>query len=173
MKSENSSAKIEMFNYYFWKIRIQHVRTRKYLENYLDEEPPSLSEVDIEALLDWTKNGKKVQGIVDLSISNGLLENVRAVPSTKEIWTAIKNIFEHYTLLNKISTRKKFYTATMTSSEFDLQFSNRVRKLAATLKFIDVQRTSSDMAIILLNSLPDDYDSLINAVDDVDEDETK
>ena len=65
---------------------------------------------------------QKAQVVIGLSLSNGLLENVRDVSTTKEMWNAIKNVFERHTLLNKLSARKRFYTATMSSDESVLQF---------------------------------------------------
>ncbi len=54
------------------------------------------------------------------------------------MWAAIKNVSESHTLLNKLSASKKFYTATMIAEESVLQFANRFRQLAATLKSMNV-----------------------------------
>ncbi len=169
---ENSSTKIEKLNpsnYHFWKIRIQHILTLKDLEHFLDEDPPTSG----TELLSWRKKDKKAQAIIGLTLSDELLENVREVETTKAMWTAIKNVFERHTLLNKLSARKKFYTATMKSEESVLQFSNRIRQLSATLKSMNVVISESEMAMALLNGLPGEYNALISALDAIDEDETK
>ena len=85
----------------------------------------------------------------------------------------IRNDFERHTLLNKLSARKKFYTATMNTDESVLQFANRIRQLAATLKSMNVVISESEMAMALLNGLPEEYNALISALDAIDEDETK
>ncbi len=110
----------------------------------------------------------KVQAIIGLTLSDELLENVREVETTKAMWTAIKNVFERHTLLNKLSARKKFYTATMKSEESVLQFSNRIRQLGATLKSMNVVISESEMAMSLLNGLPDEYNALISALHAID-----
>ena len=66
---------------------------------------------------------------------------------------AIGNVFERHTLLNKFSAWKKFYTATMNTDESVLQFANRIRQLAATLKSMNVIISESEMAMALLNGL--------------------
>ena len=176
MDSENSSSKIEKLtntNYHFWKIRIVHILTLKDLENYLEDEAPSPETSKPDEIARWKKGDKKAQAIIGLTLSDDLLENVREVETTRAMWVAIKNVFERHTLLNKLSARKKFYTATMGTEESVLQFANRIRQLAATLKSMNVIISESEMAMALLNGLPEEYNALISALDAIDEDETK
>ena len=70
------------------------------------------------------KKNKKAQDVIGLSLSNELLENVHDVFTTKDMWNKIKNVFERHTLLNELSARKRFYTATMSTDESVLQFSS-------------------------------------------------
>ena len=112
MDFQNSTNKIGQLNsnnYHYWKVRIQHVLTLKDFEYFVVEDPPT-STAEIPA---WTKKDGKAQAIICLSLSGELLENVREVETTKAMWTAIRNVSEHHTLLDKLSARKKFYTATM------------------------------------------------------------
>jgi len=119
------------------------------------------------------KKDRKAQAIIGLTLSDDLLENVRDVTTTKEMWSCIKDIFERHTLLNKLSARKRFYTATMSTDESVLRFANRIRQLAATLKSMGVEISESEMAMALLNGLPDEYNALISALDAIDENETE
>lgn len=73
------------------------------------------------------------------SLSDKLLENIRDVASAKQMWTAIRNVFEHHTLLNKLPTRRRFYTATMKDDEKVLQFANRIQYLTSTHKSMGVE----------------------------------
>ena len=174
MESETSTARIEQLdhsNYHFWKIRIEHLLILEDLESFLREDLPSSN--DSAAVSVWHKKDKKAQVIIGLSLSNDLLENVRDVKTTKEMWMAIRNVFERHTLLNKHSARMKFYTATMNTDESVLQFANRIRQLAATLKSMNVIISEGEMAMALLNGLPEEYYALIGALDAIDEVETK
>ncbi len=174
METEISSTKIEKLtntNYYTWKIRIVHILTLKDLEHFLDEDIPRSATP--EEHTKWIKGDKKAQAIIGLTLSNDLLENVREVETAKEMWKAIKNVFERHTLLNKLSARKKFYTARKSPEESILQFANRIRLLAATLKSMNVVISGSEMAMALLNGLPEEYNALISALDAIDEDESE
>ena len=127
--------KIEMLNnsnYHRWKIRIEHVLILKDLENFLYDDQPSYDTSTDAQIALRKKKDKKAQAIIGLSLSNELLENMRDATFTKDMWISIKNVFERYTLLSKLSARKKFYATTMSPDESVLQFSNRIRKLSAT-----------------------------------------
>ena len=172
MDSDSTSVKIEQLkesNYHAWKIRIQHVLTLKGLKKYIEEGPPS----DSDELNSWIEKDLKAQAIIGLTLSDELLENVREVSSAKEMWAAIKNVFERHTLLNKLSARRKFYTALKSETESVLKFANRIRQLAATLKTMRVEISESEMAMALLNGLPDEYNALISALDALDSEETQ
>ncbi len=81
------------------------------------------------------------------------------------MWTSILNLFERHTLLNKLAARRNFYTATMHENEQIITYVNRVRQLASTLKSIGVEIDDKELAMAVLNGLPERFDSLICALD--------
>ncbi len=93
-------------------------------------DPPT----ETTALPGWKKKDKKARAVIGLTLSNDMLENVREATSAKAMWTSIKNVFERHTLLNKLSARRKFYTASMEENEGILKFANRIRQLSSVLK---------------------------------------
>lgn len=139
----------------------------KDLDDHLSQDPP----IEPAALTAWTKKDKKAQAIIALSLSDELLENVRDVSDAKDMWISIKNVFERHTLLKKLSARRKFYTATMSAEESVLLFSNCIRQYAAILKAMDVPISDSEMSMALLNGLADEFNSIISALDAVDDGE--
>lgn len=169
MNSDFGQIKIDQLNhgnYHVWKIRIQHLLNLKGLEDFIVNDPPTKSE-ELEA---WRKKDGKAQATIGLTLSDDMLENIRDVKSAKDMWNSIKNVFERHTLLNKLSARRKFYTAALSENEPILKFSNRIRQLASTLKNMNVAITESEMAMAFLNGLPDEYHSLITALDSIDSD---
>ena len=88
------------------------------------------------------------------------------------MWGAIKDVFERHILLNKLAARRKFYSAVKGESESVLQFANRIYNLSDTLKSMTVMIDDTEMAMALLNGLPEQFESLISALDALgDEDE--
>ena len=164
MDSESFSSKIEKLsetNFHAWKQKIKHLLALKDLSEFIEESSPS----DDSDKANWKRKDRKAQAIIGLTLSDDILENVRDVESTKDMWQKICDVFERHTLLNKLSARKKFYTALKEENESALQFSNRVRQLASTLKSMKVNVDESEMAMALLNGLPTAYDPLISALD--------
>lgn len=103
--------------------------------------------------------------IIRIYLSDMHLNQVEHVQSAHEMWKTILDIFERHKLLNKLTARRKFYTATMLDTEKILTFTNRVRHLAATLESIGVNLEEYEMAMDVLNGLPERFDSLICALD--------
>ena len=164
MDSESFSSKIEKLgesNFHAWKQKIEHLLALKDLSDFIEESSPP----DGADKAAWKKKDRKAQAVIGLTLSDDLLENVRDVASTKDMWQKICDIFERHTLLNKLSARKKFYTALKGENESAPQFSNRIRQLASTLKSMKVTVDESEMAMALLNGLPEAYDPLISALD--------
>lgn len=169
--SSMSSIRIEKLgkdNYYAWKLRVRHVLALNSMKTIIHEDSPQ----EESELIVWKRKDEKAQAIIGLSLSDELLENVREIESAKEMWTAIQDIFEKHTLVNKLSARRKFYTAEKQESESMLQFSNRIRQLASTLKSMQVYIPECEMAMTLLNGLPDEYSKIITALDAVDTSES-
>ncbi len=152
METESSSTKIDKLNsnYHFWKIRIVHILTLKDLGNFLEDDATTSQISGPVEIAEYKKNDKKAQAIIGLTLSDDFLENAREVETTKVIWAAIKNIIERHALLNKHSARKKFYTTTMAPDESVLQFTNRIRQLAATLNSMNAIISESEIAMALL-----------------------
>ena len=153
--------KLSNANYYAWKQKIQHLLALKDLDEHIEGDPPT----EPNSLNAWKKKDKKASALIGLSLSDDQLDNVRECQSAKEMWVAIQNVFERHTLLNKLSARRKFYTASMKETETVLQFSNRISLLSLRLKAMDVKIDESEMAMALLNGLPDAFHPLISALD--------
>ncbi len=63
--------------------------------------------------------------------------------------------------------------ASMKKKEGILKFANRILQLASVLKAMDVEISESEKAMALLNGLPEEYKSIITALDALDSEETE
>lgn len=113
----------------------------------------------------WVKNDRKARAVIGLLLSDEHLKHVHGLQTAKEMWQALLNVFERHTLLNKLSARRKFYTATMENGKKMLTYLNRVKQLAATLMSIDLNIDDQELAMAALDGLPPMYGSLIVALD--------
>lgn len=55
--------------------------------------------------------------VIALSLTDEHLESCGGATTAKETWQSVLEVFEHHTLLNKLSARGKFHTATIGRNE--------------------------------------------------------
>ena len=149
-------------NFHTWKQRIRFVLSIRDLDDYLEDDPPKSTDPEYRT---WRSGDKKARALIGLSLSDAHLEQVAHATTAREMWKSICDIYEKHTLLNKLAARRRFYTATMNEGEKVLAFAARIRQLAATLKSMGVKIDDEEMAMGLLNGLPDRFDGLISALD--------
>lgn len=157
----DSLDKLRDDNFQTWKARIQLIPSLKEVEGHLTEDPPPRKS---ESYAMWHKSDHKARVIIGLTLSDTHLERVHHASTTKTTWKLICDIFEKHTLLNKLAARRRFYTAQMQDNEKVLVFATRISQLAATLKAMDVDIGDGEMAMALLDGLPDRFVPLISAL---------
>ena len=162
-------AKLCDDNFHVWKARIKLVLSLKELDSFIEEDPPASDSDDYQS---WCRADNKAKAVIGLTLSDTHLEQVQYAHTAKQMWSMIIDIFEKHTLLNKLAARRRFYTVTMSDGEKVLEFASRVMQLAGTLKSMGTTVEDSEMAMALLNGLPDKFDGLISALDALGDDES-
>lgn len=128
--SSKNIEKLNDSNFNSWKQKIVLILALKDLDDFIEDYP----QTEITAFENWVKNDHKVRAIIGCSLSNDHAEHVRAVDTAKEMWNAIMNVFQQHTLLNKLFSRRTFYTVIMEKGEIILTYLNRVKQLSVTQK---------------------------------------
>lgn len=77
------------------------------------------------------------------------------------------SVFQRNTLVNRLRARREFYTVFTKPGENVLAYIFRVRQKASILKLMGVILADSEMAMAVVNGLPDHYDYFISAFDAV------
>eukprot|EP00171_Calliarthron_tuberculosum_P000627 IDg627t1 len=117
------------------------------------------------------RQDKTARMTIGLTLSDEMLKNVTNTTTALEMWSEICNVHQRHTLLNKLSARRDFYTATMQNGEKMLVYINRIRQMAATLKSMDVVIDDKEMAMAVLNGLPQRFETIITALDAIGDDD--
>ncbi len=171
MDSESSNFKIEKLNdqnFHVWKVKVRMLLSIKELDEHLDDSSPP--EENNPKYHEWKKKDKKARAFIGLTLSNRHFEQVQHASTAHAMWTSVCDIYEKHTLLNRLSARRRFYTAKMGETEKLLEFSGRIRQYASSLATMGVHVEDQDMAMTLLCGLPSQYDMLISALDAVSDD---
>ncbi len=110
-----------------WKIRILHVLSLEGFKKFIINDPSGRYNITSADYDTWEEKDTNAQAVIGLTLTDELLKNVCEVNFAKEMWIAIRNVFQRHTLLNKLSAVRKFYTAVMESNESVLKFANHIR----------------------------------------------
>lgn len=165
MESSDSLPRIDKVSddkFHAWKQKIILLLSLKDLQKIIAPEPIP---TNIEVLETWKKQDGKAMVLIGVSLSDNHLGHVGGTTGTRDLWKYIMDVFERHTLLNKISARRKFYTATMATDESVLEFTNRVKHLAGILESMKVGIDDEKMAMTTLNGVPPCFHGLISALD--------
>eukprot|EP00794_Sanderia_malayensis_P015395 gene15395-biopygen12818 len=107
---------------------------------------------------------------VCLSVDTSLQIYVRSATSSKEAWDNLQKHFEQKTLSQKIFYRRKLYSAKMAKGAKMIDHVNYLKTLAEHLEAVDDAIVEKDLVIILISSLPEEYNYLITALETIAED---
>ena len=155
-------------NFHVWKQRMELILAFRELDSHIDEN--ARAPVDPAQLANWVKNDLKAKAVIGLALSDEHLEHVRDCETAADTWKAVVDLFQRKTLLNKLTARRRFYSAKMADSEKALAFISRVRQLSADCKAMSVHIDDQDIAMTVLCGLPAKFEHLIVAIDAVADD---
>jgi transposase InsO family protein len=155
--------KLSESNFHVWKQKVELILAFRELDDHIGEHARSPSE---SALAEkWLKDDAKARAVIGLTLSDEHLEHVSDCKTAAEMWSAVIDLFQRKTLLNKLACRRRFYSAKMATSEKAIAFISRVRQLAADCKAMDVKVDEQDIAMTVLCGLPQRFEHLIVAID--------
>lgn len=150
-------------NFHIWKQKIDLILTYREVDEVASQDNPHKS--GTPEFKKWTQLDKQARALIGLSLSDEMLEHVRGASTAKQMLDDIHNVFQRHTLLNKLRARRNFYTVEMRAGERMLSYINRVQHLGSILKSMNVDIDGQEMAMAILNGLPEQYENIITALD--------
>lgn len=153
MNSMYQIDKLNQNNFTIWKYRIEMVLKARKLWKY----------VEAEAGDDKAEIEKEQEALaqIALSVSDNVVGHIRGTKTAKAAWEKICSVFEQKGLATQIFLRRKLINLKFVDSEPMQNHINKIRELADQLDSIGDTVKDKELAIIVLCSLPERYDSLI------------
>ena len=99
-----------------------------------------------------------------LHLSDSVLSRITGIKSTAEIWKRLNDLYMVSSLPNKIYWLENFYGFRMDSSKTLEQNLDMLNKLQLDLSNTGNKFDDEDVAVILLNSLPESFDDVKTAI---------
>src|ERR1700722_4607968 len=166
--------KLTSDNFTAWRYRIKMVLTVKELYSYIDGSnptptipaaPPADVEAGKVAYRIWKKQDDLAKGYIGLSVSNDEIIHIESANTAKEAWDNIVAVYTAKGLSSKLYFRKKLLGIKKSETESMQKHINNIKEVVSKLAAIGEEIKDLDLAIILMSSLPKEYDTFIETLE--------
>lgn len=169
----SSITKIQQFdgtNFSNWKYRVGILLDEKGLRKYIEKSLETiLTEVDPAKRVEANTEEKKCISILVQSIHDSQLEYVREKTTAKDMYDALVSVFERKSIATQLLLRKELLTMKYNPKDditnHFLLFDRKIRELKST----GAKMEPLDVVVHLLLTLPKEYDTLVTALETMDQ----
>ena len=162
------AAKLTSENYHHWKFNIKMMLIGRDLWEIVEGSEVLPEEATNKQTQEFRKRVNKALSLICLAVSDNLQIYVRNAKSGKEAWDSLQNHFEEKTLSRKVGLHQKLYSARMEGTMID--HVNNIRTIADQLEALDDVIEEKYLVMILLSSLPQEYNNLLTTLETLKED---
>ena len=162
--------KLTRENYHTWKFDMKMLLLDKDLWDVVTGDETLAPGASADRRLKFKKLENRSLSMICLAISPDLKIYVRSATTGKEAWDALSKHFEEKTLSRKIQFRRKLYSLRMGNASAT-EHINRVKTIGDLLEALDDPVQEKDLVMILISSLPDEYNNLITTLETLKEEQ--
>eukprot|EP00111_Clytia_hemisphaerica_P023199 TCONS_00068237-protein len=174
MASEDFSFKVEKLtaeNYHSWKFNMKMYLIGKDLWDIVNGTETLNGDATEADKRKFKKRENQALAAICLGIATNLQIYVRSAATATAAWENLEKHFQQKTLSKKIYYRRKLYSARMEKGQDMTEHINQIKTLGEHLEAIDNAIAEKDLVILLISSLPDDYNYLITALETIADDD--
>ncbi|KAH9805146.1 hypothetical protein KPL71_002341 [Citrus sinensis] len=154
----NAKFEVEKFdgtnNFGMWQCEVLDVLCQQELDVALEEKPDVMDDKE------WIKINRQACGTIRLCLTKDQKYSVMRETSAKKLWETLEEKYMKKSLENRLYMKNKLYRFTYTHGMSMNDHVNSFNKILADLLNLDERFEDEDKALLLLNSLPDEYDHL-------------
>ena len=161
--------KLTSENYLHWKFNMKMYLMSKDLWEIVEGTETLPQGANQQQQQKFKKRVNQALASISLSVSTSVQLYVRKCKSGKEAWDALANHFEEKTLCRKVFLHRKLYSLRMSSETTMVDHVNSVRNIADQLESLDDAVSEKYLVMILLSSVPDDYNNLLTTLETLEE----
>ena len=158
------TEKLTAENYHEWKFNMKMVLIGKDLWEIVEGTELMPTTRDANRLSKFRKRENQALALICLSVSPSLQIYVRSAKTGKEAWDSLAKRFEEKTLTRIISYRRQLYSTRMVSGSM-IDHVNNLKTISERLESLDDGVAEKDLVMILISSLPENYNNLITTLE--------
>ncbi|GMF51237.1 unnamed protein product [Phytophthora fragariaefolia] len=149
-------------NYFLWEFHARMTLARKNLLSHVQVKSENVMEPHTA---EWEAFDMKALGILVQLLSPNYQAMVREAKSAREAWETLRTFFAQKNLHNRVQLRKQLHSFEMASGENLMDHLMRFEDLCVRLSAVGEAITESEKVVILLGSLPPEYDGMIQIIE--------
>ena len=168
MAKDDNSLKVEKLNgenYHSWKFQMKMYLIGKDLWDITTGTETLGDDATAEEQRKFKKRENLALASVCLSVATSLQIYVRSASNAKEAWENLESHFQKKSLSRKIFYRRKLYSARMEEGTSMIDHVNYIKSLSEHLEAVDDAVAEKGLVIILISSLPKEYNSLMTVLE--------
>src|ERR1700723_13067 len=150
-------------NYAVWKIKMMDILTGQDLWEYIEGSITQPSDMAGKAA--WKKKDRMALSMIRLRVANKMLVYVASSTMSQEAWDTLKSLLEAQGALGIVQARRKLFRL---QCEDNTQIEEHIRTLRGyqeELHSLGQKITGEEFCIILLTSLPENWNNYIASID--------
>ncbi|KAG8486258.1 hypothetical protein CXB51_019637 [Gossypium anomalum] len=152
----NAKFEVEKFdgtnNFGMWQCEILDILYQQELDIALEEKLDKMDDKE------WAKINRQACGTIRLCLAKEQKYSVMRETSAKKLWDTLEEKFLTKSLENRLYIKKKLYRFMYAPGMSMNDHVNSFNKILADLLNLNEKFEDEDKALLLLNSLPDEYD---------------
>ena len=113
---------------------------------------------------EWKDSKMRAALTIRMYLADAVMYHVMVKESLAAIWLKLESRYMSKSLTNKLLLKKKLYGLKMAEGLTLDQHINVSNHIISDMNRVDVKFEEEDMALILLNSLPESYDNLVTTL---------
>ena len=153
-------------NFDTWKFKVKHLLIGKELWDYVDGTKVKPDDTaDAAAKAAYRKKADQAMSVLVLSVGDEYLYLITECQSAAEVWVKLTGHFERDTLTNRIFLKKKYFRMELKDGLPIESHLRSMKELTDRLAAVKAPVSEEDQVAVLLGSLPEQYSTLVTALE--------
>ncbi|GBP96639.1 Retrovirus-related Pol polyprotein from transposon TNT 1-94, partial [Eumeta japonica] len=157
--------KLDEKNFETWSVQVKSVLIHCGYWNYVSGEEKKIETWDADRKLEWDTNDRKALATIILSIKSTQINYVKNCATSNEAWLKLTEIYKRSGPIQKVNLFKQLLNLNMKESTSMVEFLNSFSNIVEKLNEAGIQIQDELLAIILLSSLPKDYENFVMIIE--------
>ena len=163
-----SIEKLTEENYELWKVQMKSVLVYNDLWQYTDGTIEKPGQGTADQVQVWVKKDSKALALINLSVSHSQLSHIKKATTSSEAWNGLKTVFESRGPVRKAALYKQLLRMEKEPDIAITQYVSKFTNKAEQLEEAGIKIPDELLSIMLLSSLPTEFENFCIAIESQD-----